>query len=101
MRYGCGTGKAPLSSHQARASATHQRDMPLLRTHLSIRWGLQTGLTGVPCCKFETSPQNLIFTLERAYSPGYILSRMLKSEQAVLDAGGCVVRLVGLYHANR
>lgn len=27
--------------------------------------------------------------------------RLLAAEQAVLDAGGCVVRLVGLYHAQR
>lgn len=27
--------------------------------------------------------------------------RLLKAEQAVLEAGGCVVRLAGLYHATR
>ena len=27
--------------------------------------------------------------------------RLLAAEQAVLEAGGCVVRLVGLYHAQR
>ncbi|GAB4817924.1 hypothetical protein N2152v2_004970 [Parachlorella kessleri] len=27
--------------------------------------------------------------------------KLLKAEQMVLDAGGCVARLVGLYHANR
>lgn len=27
--------------------------------------------------------------------------RLLATEQAVLEAGGCVVRLVGLYHAQR
>lgn len=27
--------------------------------------------------------------------------RLLAAEAAVLAAGGCVVRLVGLYHANR
>lgn len=28
-------------------------------------------------------------------------ARLLKAEQLVLGAGGCVVRLVGLYHAKR
>ncbi len=27
--------------------------------------------------------------------------RLLAAEQAVLEAGGCVARLVGLYHAQR
>ena len=28
------------------------------------------------------------------------LRRLLRSEQAVLEVGGCVVRLAGLYHAQ-
>ena len=27
--------------------------------------------------------------------------KLLAAEQAVVEAGGCVVRLVGLYHAQR
>ena len=31
----------------------------------------------------------------------HLLCRLLKAEQAVLQAGGNVVRFVGLYHADR
>lgn len=42
----------------------------------------------------EDSPVKAAGTSERT-------ARLLKAEQAVLEAGGCVVRLAGLYHATR
>lgn len=59
--------------------------------------GQRPPLNPPPACRAacdESSPVAKLGVNERT-------DRLLAAEQAVLEAGGCVVRLVGLYHAQR
>lgn len=70
--------------------------MAKLGCHRAYRHWL-TLLNPVLCCRAacdESAPVAKRGDNERT-------DRLLAAEQAVLDAGGCVVRLVGLYHAQR
>ena len=70
-----------MAETESAATCSRRGDVTLMAVRgplASLQWGLGFGGFRGYCC----------------------LCRLLRCEQAVLEAGGCVVRLAGLYHAQ-
>ena len=67
-----------------------------MKTRQQQNLAAQTAQTGALSCN-----SGIVSLLWFGSARVHLLCRLLKAEQAVLQAGGNVVRFVGLYHADR